>query len=287
MRSQKKSLKKMIMMNSQVKGVNIMKKLTVVIIMIILTFSAAFSYAEGNLLKNPSFEEGSGEKPDNWDTWAYNSGSVFLVEEGAGHEGKKYVSITNGNVNDARYKQNVAVKENTTYKLSCWIKTENVGSDTTGAIISLLDYVYTSKDFKGTNNEWQYAEMYFKPGSGVDNVVVTIGLGGYGNMNTGKAYFDDLSLEEVTDVPDGAYVAPIEKTNPGGNDSSGSNESKSTSTIIIIVIVALIVIGLIVYIVFISSRSRKNKNTDDQDDDYYDSDDDGESSDDDDYDDYE
>jgi len=260
-----------------------MKKLTVLILMIILTFSTASVYGEGNLLKNSSFEEVNGENPDGWETWGYNSGSVFKVEEGAGHEGKKFVSITSENDNDARYKQTVAVKENTTYKLSCWVKTENVGSERTGAIISLLDYVYTSKDFKGTNNEWQYAEMYFKPGSGIDSVVVTVGLGGYGNMNKGKAYFDDLSLEEVTNVPDGATVAPIEKSSPNEN-ASDSNESKSTSTIIIIIIVALLVIGLIVYIVFVNSRSGKNKNTDDQDD-YYDSDDDDENSDD--YDDYE
>jgi len=286
MKKMKKSLKKMIMTNSRFKGVNVMKKLTVAILMIILTFCTTYSYAEGKLLKNPSFEEGSGEKPDGWDTWAYNSGSVFKVEEGTGHEGKKFVSITNDNDNDARYKQTVAVKENTTYKLSCWVKTENVGSERTGAIISLLDYVYTSKDFKGTNNEWQYAEMFFRPGSGVDSVVVTVGLGGYGNMNTGKAYFDDLSLEEVTNVPDGVTVAPIEKISHNENAASGSNESKSTSTIIIIVLVAILVIGLIVYIVFVSSRSGKNKNNDDQDDDYYDSEDE-ESSDDDDYDDYE
>lgn len=254
------------------------------IIMIILTFSAASIYAEGNLLNNPSFEEVNGENPTGWETWGYNSGSVFKLEDGAGHDGKKYVSITSENENDARYKQTVAVKENATYKLSCWVKTENVGSERTGAIISLLDYVFSSKDLKGTNNEWQYAEMYFKPGAGINGVVVTVSLGGHGNMNKGKAYFDDLSLEEVTNVPNGVSVAPIEKNKPAENTASGGKKSNSMGTIIVVIIVALIVVGLIIYIVFTASKSGKAKKTDDQDD-YYDSDDDENNSDD--YDEYE
>lgn len=263
-----------------------MKKLVVAIISIILTFSAVSVYAEGNLLNNPSFEEVTGESPTGWETWGYNSGSVFKIEDGVGHDGKKFVSITSENENDARYKQTVAVKENTTYKLSCWVKTENVGTERTGAIISLLDYVFSSKDLKGTNNEWQYTEMYFKPGAGISSVVVTVSLGGHGNMNKGKAYFDDLSLEEVTNVPNGVSVVPIEKSKPAENPASDAKKSNSMGTIIIVIIVALIVVGLIIYIVFAASKSGKAKKADEQDE-YYDSDDDENDSDSDDYDEYE
>lgn len=261
-----------------------MKKLVVAIISIILTFSAVSVYAEGNLLKNPSFEEANGENPTGWETWGYNSGSVFKLEDGVGHDGKKFVSITSENENDARYKQTVAVKENTTYKLSCWAKTENVGAERTGAIISLLDYVFSSKDLKGTNNEWQYTEMYFKPGAGINTVVVTVSLGGHGNMNKGKAYFDDLSLEEVTNVPKGVNVAPIEKSKHEEKPASDAKKSNSMGTIIVVIIVALIVVGLVIYIVFATSKSGKAKKTDDQDD-YYDSD--NNENNDDDYDEYE
>lgn len=261
-----------------------MKKLVVTFIMIIMTFSAVYSYAEGNLLMNPSFEEVTGENPTGWEPWGYNGGSVFKVEEGEGHNGKKFVSITSESENDARYKQTVAVKENTTYKLSCWVKTDNVGTDRTGAIISLLDYVYSSKDLKGTNDKWEYTEMYFKPAKGVSTVVVTISLGGHGNMNKGKAYFDDLSMEEVANVPDGVSVAPIEGKAPAENTASGSEKATGMSTVIIIIIVAVIVIGLIVYIIFVSSRSGKSKKDNDQDD-YYETDDETKGNED--YDDYE
>jgi hypothetical protein len=264
-----------------------MRKLVMTLIIMILTFSAVSAYAEGNLLKNPSFEEVTGENPTGWESWGYNSGSVFKVEDGEGHSGKKFVSISSDSENDARYKQTIAVKENSTYKLSCWAKTENVGADKTGAIISLLDYVFSSKDLKGTNDKWQYTEMYFKPGTGVKNVVVTVSLGGHGNMNKGKAYFDDLSLEEVTSVPGGASVAPIETKAPAQNTTSGTEKSNSMGTIIIVIIVALIVIGLIVYIVFVSARSGKTKKDNDQDG-YYDSEeDDKNDNDNNDYDEYE
>ncbi|HEY9062113.1 MAG TPA: carbohydrate binding domain-containing protein [Pseudobacteroides sp.] len=261
-----------------------MKKIVTILIMIILAFSAVSAYAEGNLLLNPSFEEVTGENPTGWEPWGYNGGSVFKVEEGEGHSGKKFVSITSESENDARYKQTVAVKENSTYKLSCWVKTENVGADKTGAIISLLDYVYSSKDLKGTNDKWEYTEMYFKPGKGVMSVVVTVSLGGHGNMNKGKAYFDDLTMEEVASVPSGAKVAPIEGKAPAENPASETGKSSNTGTIIIIIIVALIVIGLIIYIVFVSSRSGKAEKDNDEDQ-YCEAD--NETKNDEDYDDYE
>ncbi|MDP4179594.1 MAG: carbohydrate binding domain-containing protein [Bacillota bacterium] len=266
-----------------------MKKLIMIMVTILLfCFMCIAGYAEGNMLANPSFEDVTGDNPKGWEPWSYASGSTFKVEDGNGHTGKKFVSITSQSENDARYKQTVSVKENSIYKLSCWARTENVGQQKAGAIISILDYVFSSKDLKGTNDKWQYEEMYAKIGPDISSVVVTVSLGGHGNMNTGKAYFDDVSMEEVTSVPSGVEVATISKKQPADNSStSGDNKSNGSGALIIVIIVVLIVIGISVYIVIVSKKSKKrNTDSDDnQDEEAYDDSDD--SSDNDDFDDYE
>jgi hypothetical protein len=203
----------------------------------------------------------SGDKPDGWEKWMYVPGaSTINVENGEGHNGSKFISIESNEENDARLKQAVPVKENATYKLSCWAKTENVGQQKTGAIISIMDFVNSSRDLKGTNDKWQQLVMYARIGSGINSIEVSVGLGGYGNMNTGKAYFDDLAVEEITTVPDGVQVAQIDKqpqnnTQPGGSEkSSGSN-----SIVIILSVAAVAVIGGIAYFIF----ARRPKKEDD------------------------
>ncbi len=239
-----------------------MKKfvLLTAIIGVLFSYTQSFCFAEGNLLKNPSFEQAVGTNPDGWETWMYVSqGATMTVENGQGHTGSKFVSITNNAENDARFKQAIPVKANSIYKLSCWAKTENVGKDKTGAIISIDGFVDSSKDLKGTNSDWQYLEMYAKIGNGISSIGVTVGLGGYGNMNKGKAYFDDISVEEVSKAPDGATVAQIEKLQPASDQSAGGSDSGSNSFVIVLLIAAVAIIGGIAYFIFTARKSKEDK----------------------------
>jgi len=74
----------------------------------------------------------------------------------------------------------VTVSPNSYYKLSGWIKTENVGNDVLGANLSLEGVTTYSKDIRGTVDEWQYTELYIKTGENVETIKVSLGLGGYG-----------------------------------------------------------------------------------------------------------
>jgi len=51
------------------------------------------------------------------------------VEQEGAQSGQYYVTIENREARDARYLQEVTVSPNSYYKLSGWIKTENVGND--------------------------------------------------------------------------------------------------------------------------------------------------------------
>lgn len=239
-----------------------MRKMFFAILILGMIVSAASicCFAEGNLLKNASFEQAGADMPDGWEKWMYvPDGSTIKVENGQGHDGSKFIIIDNKKDNDARVKQAVTVKENSIYKLSCWAKTEKVEERNTGANMSVFDYTHSTKDLKGSNNEWQLLEMYVKIGAGVSSIDVCVGLGGYGNMNIGKAYFDDLKVEEVSKAPEGILLADISKKTSDGNGSSGaSGEKKSGSLVIVLLVVAAALIGGAVYFIF----ARKQRNAD-------------------------
>lgn len=217
-----------------------MKKLCIQLLVISATIllSIAPAAADNNLVKNPSFENANGSMPADWqyNGWDKKPGATELkYENDLFHSGGKSITIINNSMNDARFSQAVDVKENTLYKLSCWVKTENVGTgqNSKGANISIDGKLETSKDIKGTNEKWEYIEMYAVTGNGVNSIKLTIGLGGYSSSNSGKASFDDVSLEEVSSIPQGAVSAILgnsSSTNTNNSSSSNNNASKNAST---------------------------------------------------------
>lgn len=182
------------------------------LILVMFIFIAVIPvFAAANLVSNPSFEEESGGLPAAWQfsSFAHTPGAAdFKLEKGGAHSGDRFVTIVSHIKNDVRFRQDIPVKENTIYKLSCWIKTENVGTDAKGANLSIDGKFESSEDIKGTNGKWEYVEMYAKTGIKIKRMTITIGIGGYGSMNSGKASFDDVAVEELG-IPDGATVAQL------------------------------------------------------------------------------
>ena len=72
-----------------------------------------------------------------------------------------------------------------------------------------MESVTTSPDLKGTNNQWSLLELYLKTGRDIHTVTLTLGLGGFGRINTGKASFADVRMEEVDTIPDGVNVVTV------------------------------------------------------------------------------
>ena len=187
--------------------------MALVVLVIMMYYPAGVLADDGNIMVNPSFEQGSGPIPFGWTTWQWDTGAgvtEFRVEEGDAHSGNRFVTIINNKENDARLKQVVKVEENTIYRVSCLIRATNVGTDKKGANISIEGRLETSRDIRGTNDGWEETELYIKTGDNVESVVLTIGLGGYGNINTGRASFDSVVMEKAPSVPAGAPLANIE-----------------------------------------------------------------------------
>ena len=62
---------------------------------------------------------------------------------------------------------------------------------------------------RGSNGKWKPVELYARTGEDVISFNLMLNLGGYASLNTGKAFFDEIVVEEVENVPRGAHVVSI------------------------------------------------------------------------------
>lgn len=189
------------------------------------------SFAAGDRpVSNPDFEKGTSGNVDSWSTNSYENKGEFKVDTAQKHSGNQSVCILNNQATDSRYQQEVKVEKNSYYKLSCWIKTENVGQDKKGANVSVTDILDTSNDIKGTR-DWVQVVLYGKTGKKQKTMTVTVGLGGYSNVNTGKAWFDDVVVEKIDKggVPSNANIANLYREQDTSSSSNQSNSNVDTA----------------------------------------------------------
>jgi alpha-N-arabinofuranosidase len=153
---------------------------------------AAAAGQSANLIKNPSFEEG-GEGPAGWETQTWGGEAEFKYVEG-GRTGSWCVMAASEAGADAGWQTSVALVPHSQYKLTGWIKTENVAAKTgKGALLNLHNIQPMQTEAVTGNSDWKQVELLFESG-GNESVQINCLFGGWG-LATGKAFFDDLSLE--------------------------------------------------------------------------------------------
>lgn len=150
---------------------------------------------------------------------SYNDGAVFSYSETDGMDGSGCIVIELSEANDARFTYTHAhALENTYYRMSVWVKTENVGvglyeaeDSAVGANISVINTYYHSQSYTG-DTDWTYIEYYGRTGDGQESFTAALRLGFYGGMNIGKVYFDDFVIEQLDALPSGASANSMEDT---------------------------------------------------------------------------
>lgn len=150
-------------------------------------------------IANGSFEslDSSGLIPKGWEYTSYLndtsvSNAVVVKDAARGN----VVKLTNAELDDAHFTQTISVQANTIYKLSCYIKTENV-SGGAGANIALEDRTCYSTPVLGTT-DWTMVELVGKTGSGQSKLKIGCRLGNFSSTSMGIAYFDDFKIEKLT-----------------------------------------------------------------------------------------
>src|SRR5688572_10194833 len=109
---------------------------TALVWMVVLCVAAP---ARAELVKNGDFAQGSGGTPAEWriDRWDTNTGTTEFLWKGPSGSEPGQAGIRNTKPNDARYVQDLRVKEETWYHISGRVRTENIGQASIGAYLSL------------------------------------------------------------------------------------------------------------------------------------------------------
>ncbi len=174
-------------------------------------------WEEGNLLFNPGFEIlGEDGLPEGWDISAYRMGNwdtEFSIDRQFCHGGAVSVQLVNYESNDARFVQTVDVEPESMYRLSGWISADQISTESSyvyGANLSVIEGSLTNTNtapLLETDGDWVYVETYGETGPDQWEVQVCARLGGFSGTAVGTAWFDDLCLEKVEELPAGVIAS--------------------------------------------------------------------------------
>jgi len=147
-----------------------------------------------NCLANPSFEQAANGQPVGWKPRELKGEGTFDYPA-PGRSGGCSVGIRSDKGADFSWETFVAVKPFSTYRLSGWIKTDNVIAGTgVGALINIHGKLAKTSALTGTN-DWTQVETVFET-ERHDTLHINCLFGGWG-LATGSALYDDLELELI------------------------------------------------------------------------------------------
>lgn len=150
------------------------------------------------VIVNGSFEEEDGGAPRGWRIARFQrSPGATLTIDRIGHTGQASARVSSADGADVAWTEIVPVRPYAKYRLSAWIKTENVEAGTgRGALVNLHGLAgVQSQPLVGTN-DWTRVEVLFDSAA-TDAVQVNCLLGGWGRSK-GTAWFDDVQLEQLS-----------------------------------------------------------------------------------------
>ena len=234
----------------------------------LLTLCFGVAAAEGtNLVTNGGFEnkDASGE-PDGWYTSAYRTQegyTRFEVSAEKAHSGLYSAKITNANTNDARFVYSLTVKPESMYKFSGYILVDSMEDFGNGANLAIEDVYSFSETVYDTQGQWKYVEWYGETGEGQTEVLLDVRIGGYGAESQGIAYFDDISVEEVSALPDGVIASLWYTVDDGGSDA-GAQSDATANTPQKSTLLFLLLAGVFVILATLGSRELRRTEPDGQ-----------------------
>jgi alpha-N-arabinofuranosidase len=148
-----------------------------------------------NLLPNPSFEEKADDSVRGWSSraWHGKEDCRWSVES-PGRTGGNCVSIASKEGADAAWTATVAVEPNAFYRLSGWIKTEDV-QGAVGALLNIQNMQHVRTPRSSGTKDWTRVTTAFRTGTET-RLEINCLFGGWGK-STGRAWYDDVVLERI------------------------------------------------------------------------------------------
>ena len=156
-----------------------------------------------NALPNPSFEEGEGTNPRGWRPRNYSGPATATWVEG-GRTGRRALKLQSDRGSDTSWYADVTLESHTDYRLSAWVKTDNVRG-AMGALLNVHGTDYRTNAVNGTG-DWRKVEVTFNTGTATQFSINCL-FGGWGR-STGAALYDDI---ELVPAGSGAMPGPVGK----------------------------------------------------------------------------
>lgn len=158
------------------------------------------SRSPSNLLPNPSFEETATGGVPGWRSRAWNGeASAAWRVESPGRSGGRCLSIGSEKGADAAWTATVAVEPDTYYRLSGWIRTQEVRG-AAGALLNIQNLRQVKTEAVSGTRPWTQVGTVFETGESTQLETNCL-FGGWGS-STGKAWYDDVALEKVDAPPE-------------------------------------------------------------------------------------
>lgn len=160
--------------------------------------------AAENLLRNPGFEEVGSRGPVGWRLQRWEGDGQGVPEPSGGRREGRGVSLSSRDGADISWATTVAVEPQARYRLSGWIRTEEVRArGGRGALLNVHSLEGAATPVVTGTSDWRRVEVEFNAG---DNEALQVNclFGGWG-LVSGKAWFDDVEL---------VMVAPGRRTPP-------------------------------------------------------------------------
>jgi hypothetical protein len=151
-----------------------------------------------NLISSGGFETGTAAAASGWSRSQFATGATFSRNRKQAHSGQASAEINAPKANDVRWVQTVTVHPNTVYRLSGWIKTQDVATSGGGDVGANLGFDGTWTHSPGLlgSHGWTRVAITISSGSST-SLTVAARLGYWRAASSGTAWYDDVRLEEV------------------------------------------------------------------------------------------
>ena len=205
---------------------------------------SAFAGNDQNLISNGDFSQVTENGlPAEWSTYAYftDSGVTHFSCDGETAE------IYNLDRNDARFCQTVAVDPNSYYQITCRVKVDDASLSGEGANISIDNTFTHSNTIRESDGEWMNLTLCGLTGTDQTEVNVLLRLGFYGAENSGRVWFDDVSMVKLDSAPADISVQSFATIAPSGSTNSEEEENSAnyeTQNELILLLTVLVLCGM-------------------------------------------
>jgi alpha-N-arabinofuranosidase len=132
-----------------------------------------------------------------WEQKTWNGTADYSRDQDGGRDGTAGLSIMSDEGGDASWFVIVPIEPWSTYRLSGWIRTQDVEAGSgRGALLNLHNFQGVQTDAITGTTDWTEVAVEFETGEETE-VWINCLFGGWG-QSTGKAWFDDLKLEQLS-----------------------------------------------------------------------------------------